>query len=287
MSLAEQGVPHGAPEEKEAGQSLVARSGFTGGLKSCCLCMQGEDKKGQSSVRVETGQSCTWNKKGFFKYIDSKRSSKENVGLILFEDHHLSNTDEDKAGAFSASVASVFNNTGRLWAAQSSESEGRSGKSDFAFVATEIARNQLYQLNVHKSLGTEGIHHKVSKELVDIASGPLSIIDQMSWEPGEVVSDWKLANVIPIYKKGMSKDPGNYRPASLTSVPGKIMEKMRMAAIERHLKNNAVISQSHQGFTQGKSCITNLICFYIKVTHLVDERKAVASAWGSGGQLPF
>ncbi|KAK4829005.1 hypothetical protein QYF61_001761 [Mycteria americana] len=91
----------------------------------------------------------------------------------------------------------------------------------------------------------------------------------------EVSTDWKLANVIPIYKKSMREDPGNYRPVSLTSVPGKIMEKIIPGAIERHLKNNAIIRHSQNVFTKRKSCLTNLISFYNKVTCLVDEGKAV------------
>ena len=72
----------------------------------------------------------------------------------------------------------------------------------------------------------------------------------------------------------MREDPGNYRPVSLTSVPGKIMEII-LGTIERHLKNNAVIRHSQHGFTKGKSCLTELISFYDKVTHLVDEGKVV------------
>jgi len=76
-------------------------------------------------------------------------------------------------------------------------------------VNTETARDQLYQLNIHKSMGPDGVHPRVLKELMDVMAGPLSTIYQRSWESGEVPDDWKLANVILIYKKRVREDPGN------------------------------------------------------------------------------
>ena len=73
----------------------------------------------------------------------------------------------------------------------------------------------------------------------------------------------------------MREDPGNYRPVSLTSVPGKTTEKIIPSTMERHLKNNAIIRHNQHGFTKGKSWLTNLIPFYDRVTRLVDEGKAV------------
>ncbi|KAK4810513.1 hypothetical protein QYF61_004293 [Mycteria americana] len=166
------------------------------------------------------------------------------------------------------------------WGAQSSGlADHECGNSDFPFVDTEIVRDcKLYQLNVHKSMGPERIHPRVLKELADDPH-------QRSWESGEIPADWKLANVIPIYKKVMREDPGNYRPVSLTSVPGKIMEKIILGAIERHLKDNAVIRHSQHGCTKGRSCLTNLISFYDKVTHLADEGKVVDHPSGQVIQL--
>ena len=53
------------------------------------------------------------------------------------------------------------------------------------------------------------------------------------------------------------------------------MEKIILGAVERHLKDNAIIRQNQPGFTKGKSFLTNLISFCDKVTFLVDEGKAV------------
>ncbi|KAK4830669.1 hypothetical protein QYF61_012769 [Mycteria americana] len=51
--------------------------------------------------------------------------------------------------------------------------------------------------------------------------------------------------------------------------------KIILGAIERHLKDNAIVRQSQHEFTKGNSCLTNLISFYNKVTCLVDEGEAV------------
>ena len=110
---------------------------------------------------------------------------------------------------------------------------------------------------------------------MDVRAGPLSVICHRSWESEEIPADWKLASVTAVDKKGLGEDLRNYRPVGLTSVPGKIVEKIILAAVGRHLKDNAIIRHSQHGFTKGKSCLTNLISSYGKITHLGDEGKVV------------
>jgi len=52
------------------------------------------------------------------------------------------------------------------------------------------------------------------------------------------------------------------------------MKMITLGATERCLKSSAIIRHSQHGFTKGKSCLTDLISFSDRVTHLLDERKA-------------
>ncbi|PKU38324.1 rna-directed dna polymerase from mobile element jockey-like [Limosa lapponica baueri] len=118
-------------------------------------------------------------------------------------------------------------------------------KEVFSSVEEDQVRDHLAKLDIHKSMGPDGIHPRVLRELAEVIAGPLSIIFEKSWRTGEVPEDWRKANITPVFKKGKKEDPGNYRPVSLTSVPGK-----------------------------GKSCLTNLIAFYDAITGWLDEGRA-------------
>ena len=87
--------------------------------------------------------------------------------------------------------------------------------------------------------------------------------------------DWRKANVTPVFKKGKKDDPGNYRPVSLTSIPGKVLEQHILEVFSKQVEEKKVIRSSQHGFTKGKSCLTNLTAFYDGITGWVDEGRAV------------
>ena len=67
---------------------------------------------------------------------------------------------------------------------------------------------------------------------------PLKTIFNKSLNESKLPDIWKTANVSAIFKKGEKQKPENYRPISLTSVPGKLMERIIRDAIVTHMSVN-------------------------------------------------
>ncbi|KAF4803887.1 hypothetical protein TURU_012424 [Turdus rufiventris] len=215
------------------------------------------------------------NKKYFHKYINGKRKSKTKFCSLLDAGGNLVTADE-KVEVLNAFFASAFR--GKMTCPQDYCPPGLVNsvreQNGPPVIQEEAVRELLCLLDVHKSMGPDGIYPRVMREMSDELLNPLSIIYQQSWLTGEVPDYWKLANVMPIHKKGRKDDPGKYRPVSLTSVPSKVMEQFILSIITQHLQDGQGIRPSQHGFRRGRSCLTNLITYYYQGTHPVDVRNA-------------
>lgn len=72
----------------------------------------------------------------------------------------------------------------------------------------EQIRDHLRKLGVFKSMGPDGIHPRVPREMAGVVAELLSIIFEKLWLLGEVPGDWKKGNITPILKKGRKEDLG-------------------------------------------------------------------------------
>ena len=83
----------------------------------------------------------------------------------------------------------------------------------------------LVALKPGKSQGSIFFHPKYIKETMDLIKEPLKVIFQKSLDENKLSPIWKQINVSAIFEKSEKKNPGNYRPISLTSVHCRLMEK--------------------------------------------------------------
>lgn len=69
--------------------------------------------------------------------------------------------------------------------------------------------------------------------------------------------------------------PGNSSPDNLTSVPGKMVEKVILDTAGKPFKDNACVRHRHLGITEGNSRLTGSLSRCHKVTGLKGGGKAV------------
>ena len=85
----------------------------------------------------------------------------------------------------------------------------------------------LDDLKTNKSPGPDQITNDMIKQLGKNAKAAMLDIFNLSWENGHVPQIWREANMIPIHKKDKDKlKTSSYRPISLTSCVGKVMERL-------------------------------------------------------------
>ena len=147
--------------------------------------------------------------------------------------------------------------------------------SDEVMDEIDTSQSAVYQklrnLDPEKEVGDDNINPAILRNVADQFAVPLSIIFTTSMKSGKIPQDWRTANVTPIYKKGSKNIASNYRPISLTSQVGKVMEKLVKESIVAHLNKRNLIRESQHGFMEGKSCLTNLLSSLETATSYSDQ----------------
>ena len=90
---------------------------------------------------------------------------------------------------------------------------------------TQDVQDILETLDTSKATGPDSINPTLLKQAWLTIVEPLCKFYNLSLHNWLVPSQWKIANVIPVFKKGAKNVVSNYRPISLLSVLGKCMEK--------------------------------------------------------------
>ena len=228
-------------------------------------------KKGVQNAkrRFERSIADNGNKRPFSAYVKSKTKSRANVGPLKVNGEVVSD-NKKMAEILNDYFTSVFTKEPPGPVPKPTVLPSHTVISDIVFDVCKV-KKRLQALKPDSAPGPDRITTRFLRDYADLIAPPLTHLFNKSMQEGAVPEDWKRANVTPIFKKGVKGEPGNYRPVSLTSVPCRVMEAYIKDEIVRHLKQNKLINESQHGFMSNKSCTTNLLEFFEKVTAEVDS----------------
>jgi hypothetical protein len=268
------------------------RSRPTECLKYKFRCMRTEVKKSLKEARESyfelANADFRTNPKRLWSILKLKSKSRNIPGLVSMENEIHSHqtaeqsnprenadTPEGIANLFNRYFSSVYTITedSRLDAScEVTECIADTLVDSLTLSVTEV-QEILKTLDISKATGPDGIPAKLLKETASVIAPSLCKLFNKSLRTGEMPRDWKLANMVPIYKKNEREHVENYRPISLLSVISKVLERCILNNIKDQLCKS--IPACQHGYLTGKSCVTNLLEALDHVGSLLDHGEQI------------
>ena len=124
-----------------------------------------------------------------------------------------------------------------------------------------VTENQVNKairsLKSKTSSGVDFVSSAVIKMSADIITTPLTNIINSSIAEGVFPDSWKIAKIIPIWKrKGSKTDKTNYRPVSLLRSASKVLELIVNQQVLRYFEKENLLPPSQHGFRPSRSTFT-------------------------------
>ena len=102
---------------------------------------------------------------------------------------------------------------------------------------------------------------------------PITHIINLSIQQSKFPSQYKIAKVIPLLKKGDPLETKNYRPVAILCIISKIIERVIFLQIVEFMSKNEFFHPNHHGFRADHSTTTAMIQMYDSWVQAAEEKK--------------
>jgi len=191
------------------------------------------------------------------------RTSSPEIPVIISQDGTECTSNEAKADCFAQHFSSKCSLTNDVDSANMPPIRQRStAQLSMIRFRPDTVRRELRRIQPSKATGSDMIPGRVLRQCSDDLCKPIARVFSLSFQKNTQPKLWKLASVVPVYKKNSKSDVKNYRPISLLPILSKVMETIVNRSITRHLEEHQILSKNQYGFRQGLSTqdVLTLLC---------------------------
>lgn len=139
-------------------------------------------------------------------------------------------------------------------------------------ISEQDIKDILLNLQTGKACGDDIISHEMLKSTAETICKPLSILFNYSLRMCKFPCTWKIARVMPLFKKDDKSIPSNYRPISLLSCIGKVMERAVYKYVYNYIFEHSLLCSHQSGFLRGHSTVFQLLEMYHQICKNLDDR---------------
>jgi hypothetical protein len=138
----------------------------------------------------------------------------------------------------------------------------------------KVIRQRLAKIGRNKSVGPDGVAGEFLKIGGEAMIPYLARLLEISFNNSTTPRDWKIATVVPIYKRVYRSAHSNYRPISLTSVVYKQLEHVIAGYVRQVWDKNDWIREGQNGFRPGYSCDSQVITVCKDIADFLNEYRS-------------
>ena len=227
-------------------------------------CSQRKKQEEQAVSAIKT------NSKHFFSYAKKFSTTRQGIGPLTGPNSEPVSCPQKMAEMLSNQYASVWTTPSDTLTNNINNNPQTPTLADIDFTPENL-EEAIDELTNNASPGPDKYPAILLKRCKTCLSYPLFLIWRKSVDTTEINHHQKSANIIPIYKGGNKGIPKNYRPIALTSHLIKIFEKVVRNAIVSYLEKYNLFNTTQHGFRFGRSCLSQLLAHYDRITKLMEE----------------
>ena len=135
----------------------------------------------------------------------------------------------------------------------------------------------IKSLKPTKAHGADAISIHMIQLCGDTITLPLTLIFKFSLRNGIFPATWKMANIIPVYKKEEKNTVKNYLPISLLPIFAKVFERLLFNSLFAHFHDNDLFTKCQSGFMPDDSCISQRLSIVHEIQSSFDCNPSKAS----------
>jgi len=210
------------------------------------------------------------NNKHFYSYAKKFSKTRTGIGPLTGQNSETVTCPEKMAEILSHQYASVWTTPSDIQCDNTTVNYTHPNISDIEF-GPENLEKAIDELTNNASPGPDKFPAMLLKKCKSSLSMPLFLIWRKSLDTSQINHTQKSANIIPIHKGGSKAIPKNYRPIALTSHLIKIFEKVIRNTLVSYLEKYDLLNTTQHGFRIGRSCLSQLLEHFDKITKLMEE----------------
>ena len=232
--------------------------------------LQKSHVKSRADRETKAIQLIKKNSKSFFSYAKQFSKLKPQVGPLKDGDSVVSDR-KGMAELLAAQFSSVYSSPKDILpSADSMFANDEFGINDIPLSEDDFIEVSD-ELKLFTGSGPDGFPAIYLKRCKYAFAKPLAIMWKRSMTEGYIPKCFKKTDTLPLFKKGSSGIPENYRPISNSSHLIKLFERVIKKYLVQYLEENNLFNPNQHGFRHKHSCISQLLAHYDEIIHQIER----------------